>query len=182
MFTIGRVLTLVYVLVVVVLAYQMPAPSAAPEFKAMRYLSPNTRIVSEVLSRPAANWFGYSTHLDRELQAMQGKYLTSGVRAGTAVTQSAVSTWPSVGLQDSTVVELGAEPDYATLNAGTVAQVTWGEKSVPARVLSIVPSGSKKWLAFLRKSDLAGVSSADLHGVTLRVLSLPEEPPPNPQK
>lgn len=177
MFTIGRVLTLLYAAIIVAIAHWFILESIAPEITAARYLKPNTRIVAELLSKPTVNWFGDSTQLNRKLEAMQGRYLTSAVLMGAPVTQSALRAWPTVSVPESIVVEFDVEPDYSTLNAGTIVQLTAGEKSPSAEVLSIVPSGSKKWLAYLRKSDLVGVISADLHDVTFHVLSLPEEPP-----
>src|ERR1043166_2022185 len=158
---IGRILVVLYVLLIIAIASVLPFGHRDKHYLALRDLGQNTRIHNSLLIKP--NDLSLEDHiwLDRELKDLEGKYLAKQVGASEPITLQDVKAWPEIKQEESLPVEFEAEPDWVSFNQGSYVQV-WNDSqpiSERAYVLAIVPSRSR-WLALLRKSDLSKLASS----------------------
>jgi hypothetical protein len=176
--TTGRVVVGVYLVLIVIAACFIPGSVGDVHYMALRYLGPNTRLTDKLLVAPANVSLEDRFRLAREREHLEGQYVRQAVCATQAITPDNVRAWPELNGEEAAGVELDAEPDWMFLNQGAIVEFWVGDKPKPehALVLAIVPSGNK-WLALLRKKDLAPDSfGTPKQTKTLRVEVLPEKP------
>ena len=117
--------------------------------------------------------------LDRLEEELSGKYIKQPVDTGHAIAPDNVTSWPVMPDEDIVPVPLEAEPEWMTLNQGSMVEVWLGDKLAtrqPALVEAIVGAGAQ-WTALLRRSDFASDALktwADKPKV--RLIRLPRKP------
>jgi hypothetical protein len=170
----NRVLAAAYVVVVIVIATEIPPVDRNLHYSASRELDENTRLASGHLVAPKHVPLEAVFHLGREKGELEGKYLRRTVKAGEALKAEDVRSWPVITAGAAIPVELDAEPDWLLLNQGTKVEVWVGDKKEPLRahVLAVVPSG-KKWQVLVQSKDVPDGFGYPKDQPKLRILSLP---------
>lgn len=151
------VVIVVYVLAVLGAAFLLPVAHGQSQVSATRYLGANTRMARGLWVEPTNLRWGRRMELDRLEEELSGKYIKHPVEAGGGVARDNVTSWPSMPDEDLVPVPLDVEPDWMTLNEGSLVEVWLGDKLAtrqPALVEAIVGSAAQ-WTALLRRSDFA---------------------------
>ena len=160
-FTRGRLVIGIYVVVVVVYASSLPFGDTNKHYVALRHLGVNTRIHAALLTKPSALSIEDHYLLDQKRKQLEGKYLVREIKTGEAIKPDDVKPWPEISRENAIPVEFEPEPDWVSFNQGSLVQVWTDSNPVSERayVLAIVPTGNR-WLALLRRSDLSKLASS----------------------
>jgi hypothetical protein len=167
----GYVAIVVYgVLVAVAFAF-IPHSASEVRFTAARYLDKNTRLDDRLLTPPPIRTLDERLRLARERDRLLGKYVKNPIPSGQPVKSEDMLAAPDLSTIDIVVVDLSGEPDLALLNQGARVEILKSDSSPAqhASVLAVVKSGSK-WLAMLRKGDLAAGPLGAVKEVRLEAL------------
>ena len=99
--------------------------------------------------------------------------------SGQEIAPENVASWPTMPDEDLVPVPLEGEPDWMTLNQGSMVEVWLGEKLAtrqPALVEAIVGAGAQ-WTALVRRSDFAADALKNwADKPKLRLTRLPRKP------
>lgn len=170
-----RTCAIVYVVVILVVAFFIRDRDKTKRLTALRFLGANTRLSEKLLVKPNQLSIEESYALDRELKSLDGKYIKKDVAAREPVTAENVSDWPAIKPSEAFPVELQNAPDWVFLNQGSLVQVWVANKPTPerAQVLAILPAAGDKWLALLRRRDVSALlaGAKDSHVVRLEVMA-----------
>jgi hypothetical protein len=170
----------VYTLAVLGAAFfLLPVNHDPTKLMATRYLGSNTRMARGLWVEPSHSRWGRRMELDRLEEELSGKYIKQPVDSGHEIAPDNVTAWPTMPDEDIVPVPLEAEPDWMTLNQGSMVEVWLGDKLAtrqPALVEAIVGADAQ-WTALLRRSDFASDALktwADKPKV--RLIRLPRKP------
>jgi hypothetical protein len=169
-----------YILVMLGAAFfVLPATHQQGQISATRFLGANTRVAKGLWAEPADPTWTQRIALDRLEEELSGKYIKQPVEAANPIAPENVASWPNMPDEDIVPVPLEAEPDWMTLNEGSMVEVWVGDKLAtrqPALVEAIVGSGAQ-WTALLRRSDFAADALKDwADKPKLRLVRLPRKP------
>jgi hypothetical protein len=172
-----RVMTVVYVIVVLSVAYfALPQPADDTHYAAARYLGRNTRLAESLFVAPRAASLEEWLRLARERAELAGKYVKQPIDKGADLTVDNVTTWPDVSDTEVSLMNISEEPDWRVLNQGTLVEIWIGEslKAQHVPVLAVVKSGAK-WAILVQKSAAPYVAGLE-DKATLRIEALPRKP------
>ena len=152
------VVIVIYALAVLGTAFfLLPVNHDPTQLLATRYLGSNTRMAHGLWVEPSHSGWGRRMELDRLEEELSEKYIKQPVDTGHAIAPDNVTSWPVMPDEDIVPVPLEAEPEWMTLNQGSMVEVWLGDKLAtrqPALVEAIVGAGAQ-WTALLRRSDFA---------------------------
>lgn len=169
-----------YAVIVLVAAFcLLPAGPEQAQVSAARYLGANTRMANGLWVEPGKTSWGRRMVLERLEEELSGKYIKHPVDTGHEITPDNVTSWPTMPDEDIVPVPLETEPDWMTLNQGSMVEVWLGDKLAtrqPALVEAIVGAGAQ-WTALLRRSDFSADALKNwADKPKLRLIRLPRKP------
>lgn len=178
-FAMALVVILYIILIGAFAIFGMPAKREQSQVLATRYLGANTRMAKGLWAEPDGSSWARRIGLDRLEEELSGQYVKQAVEAGKPVAPENVASWPNMPNEDIVPVPLEAEPDWMTLNEGSLVEVWVGDKLAtrqPALVEAIVGAGAQ-WTALVRRSDFAADALKNwADKPKLRLIRLPCKP------